>query len=88
MKRILVAALVVVPVLLAPIAALAQEGSGLGPPRGPSVGGIGGSAGPGGGAAFTGGEVIQLVAFAVALVIVGVAALTLTRRRRTARAEA
>lgn len=60
--------------------ALAQEGSDLNPPGGPTVGGIGGSAG--GGSAFTGGEVIGLIAAAVALVAIGTIALVFARRRR------
>jgi hypothetical protein len=91
MKRIASVALIVVPILLAPVTAFAQEGSGLNPPQGPSVGGIGGSiggTGGTGGTAFTGGEVAQLIALAVALVVVGVAALLLTRRRRAAQVEA
>jgi LPXTG-motif cell wall-anchored protein len=91
MKRILSVALVMVPVLLAPVTAFAQEGSGLNPPQGPSIGGAGGSIGGTGGAGgtpFTGAEVAQLIALAVALVVVGVAALLLTRRRRAAQVEA
>ena len=92
MKRIVSVALIVVPVLLAPVTAFAQ-GSGLTPPQGPSVGGVGGSlggtggAGGAGGTPFTGAEVAQLIAMAVALVVVGVAALLLTRRRRAAQVE-
>jgi LPXTG-motif cell wall-anchored protein len=87
MKRLIGVALIVIPVLLAPVAAFAQEGSGLNPPQGPSVGGVGGSVGGSGGTAFTGAEVAQLVALAIALIVVGVGALLLTRRRREARVE-
>lgn len=91
MKRIVSVVLVMVPVLLAPVTAFAQEGSGLNPPQGPSVGGVGGSVGGTGGTAgtaFTGAEVAQLIALAVALVVVGVATLLVTRRRRAAQVEA
>jgi hypothetical protein len=93
-KRIFAAAIgLLVPLLLAPGLALAQDGSGLGPPEGPEVGGVGGSlggsvGGVGGGTAFTGAEIAGLVAFAVALLVIGVVALTLARRRRSARLEA
>lgn len=89
MKRVVSVVMVVVPVLLAPVAALAQTGSGLNPPQGPSVGGaggsIGGSAGDPGGIAFTGAETLQLVVLALALVAVGTLLLELARRRRGAR---
>ena len=92
MKRILSVVLVTVPILLAPVTALAQEGSGLNPPQGPSVGGTGGSVGGVGGSVggtpFTGAEVAQIMALAVALVVIGVAALLLTRRRRAAQVDA
>jgi hypothetical protein len=91
MKRLVSIALIVVPVLLAPVTAFAQEGSGLTPPQGPSIGGVGGSTGGiggTGGTPFTGAEVAQLIALAIALVVVGVAALLLTRRGRAARAAA
>ena len=91
MKRIVSVALIVVPVLLAPVTAFAQAGSGLNPPQGPSIGGVGGSTGgidPSGGTPFTGAEVAQLIALAVALVVVGVGVLRLTRRRRAAQVEA
>jgi hypothetical protein len=93
-KRIFAAAIgLLVPLLVAPGLALAQDGSGLGPPEGPEVGGVGGSlggsvGGVGGGTAFTGAEIAGLVAFAVALLVIGVVALTLARRRRSARLEA
>ena len=91
MKRIVAMALVMVPVLLAPGAALAQTGSGLNPPQGPSVGGSGGSIGgstgdPG--IAFTGAETLQLVVLALALVVVGTLMLVLTRRGRAAHVDA
>ena len=95
MKRIMsVVALIVVPVLLAPVTALAQEGSGLNPPQGPSIGGVGGSTGGTGGIGgtdgtpFTGAEVAQLIALALALVVVGIGVLLLTRHRRAAQVEA
>ena len=82
MKRIVGSLLVVVPVLLMPVAAFAQDGgSGLNPPQGPSVGGAGGSTGDPG-IAFTGAETLQLVLFALALVAVGTMLLVMTRRRR------
>ena len=91
MKRIVSVAVIMVPMLLAPITAFAQEGSGLNPPQGPSIGGVGGSTGgirwDGGGTPFTGAEVTQLIALAVALVVVGIGALLLTRRRRAAQVE-
>jgi hypothetical protein len=95
-KRIFAAAVgILVPLLVAPGLALAQDGSGLGPPQGPevggvggSVGGVGGSVGGVGGTAFTGAEIAGLVAFAVALVVIGVVLLALTRRRRASRLEA
>ena len=91
MKRFVgVVALIVVPVLLAPVTAFAQEGSELNPPQGPSISGAGGSTGGiggTGGTPFTGAEVTQLIALAVALVVVGVGALLLTRHRRAARVE-
>jgi hypothetical protein len=88
-KRIFVAAIgLLVPLLMAPGLALAQDGSGLGPPEGPEVGGVGGSVGGvGSGSAFTGAEIAGLVAFAVVLLVIGVVALALTRRRRAARVE-
>lgn len=94
MKRIFAAAIgLLVPLLVAPGLALAQDGSGLGPPEGPEVGGVGGSlggsvSGVGGGTAFTGAEIAGLLAFAVALLVIGVVSLTLARRRRSARLEA
>jgi hypothetical protein len=95
-KRIFAAAVgILVPLLVAPSLALAQDGSGLGPPEGPevggvcgSVGGVGGSVGGVGGTAFTGAEIAGLVAFAIALVVIGVVLLALTRRRRAVRHEA
>ena len=95
MKRIFAAAIgLLVPLLMAPGSALARDGSGLGPPEGPevggvggSVGGVGGSVGGVGGSAFTGAEIAGLLAFAVALLVIGVVALALTRRRRAVRLE-
>ena len=90
MKRIVSVAVIMVPVLLAPITAFAQEGSGLNPPQGPSIGGTGGSTGGiggTGGTPFTGAEVTQLIALAVALVVVGIGVLLLTRHRRAAQVE-
>ena len=90
MKRIVSVAVIMVPMLLAPITAFAQEGSGLNPPQGPSIGGTGGSTGGiggTGGTPFTGAEVTQLVALAVALVVVGIGVLLLTRHRRAAQVE-
>jgi hypothetical protein len=98
-KRIFAAAVgILVPLLVAPGLALAQDGSGLGPPEGPEIGGVGGSVGGiggvggsvggVGGSAFTGAEIAGLVAFAIALVVIGVVLLALTRRRRAVRHEA
>jgi hypothetical protein len=82
MKRVAGTLLVVFFVLLAPMAAFAQDGgSGLNPPQGPSVGGAGGSTGAPG-IAFTGAETLQLVLLALALVAVGTMLLVMTRRRR------
>jgi hypothetical protein len=84
MKKIYGAALAALLIVLVPAMALAQEGSDLGPPGGPEISGAGGSIGGVGGAAgsaFTGAEVAGLIAFAVALLVLGVAAVTLTRRR-------
>jgi hypothetical protein len=88
MKRIAVVVLGAAWMVLLPAMALAQEGSGLGEPPGPevagtggSIGGAGGVGGVSGGSAFTGAEVAGLIALAVALLVVGVAAVLLTRRR-------
>jgi hypothetical protein len=90
MKRIIGAGIAAISYLVVlPLAALAQEGSGsgLGGPEGPVVGGIGGSIGGTGGAAgaggtaFTGAEIAGLVLFAVALLAVGIAIVALSRRR-------
>ena len=94
MKRIFAAAVgLLVPLLVAPGLALAQDGSGLGPPDGPEVAGVGGSlggsvGGVGGGTAFTGAEIAGLLTFAIALFVIGVVTLALVRRRRSARLEA
>jgi LPXTG-motif cell wall-anchored protein len=84
MKRIVGTALVLVTVLLTPLTAFAQEGSGLNPPEGPDVLGTGGSVDPGG-VAFTGAETFQLILLAVALFVLGASAIFLSRRRRVAR---
>ena len=93
MKRIIgagIAAIVYVVVL--PLAALAQEGSSLGGPEGPTVGGIGGTlGGTGGGAggtAFTGAEIAGLVLLAIGLLAVGITVVVLSRRRPASRIEA
>jgi hypothetical protein len=71
-----------------PLAALAQEGSDLGGPEGPTVGGTGGSVGGTGGSAFTGAEIAGLVALAVGLLVVGLAIVVFSRRRPASRIEA
>jgi hypothetical protein len=85
MKRLIGVAIASVSLFLTPVAALAQEGSGLNPPGGEGVGGAGGSIDPG--TAFTGAETFQLIALAVVLLVVGITAIALTRRRRTSRVE-
>jgi hypothetical protein len=86
MKRIIGAgiAAIVYSVVL-PLAALAQEGSGLGEPEGPIVGGTGGSiGGAGAGAgdtAFTGAEIAGLGLLALVLLAIGFAILAFSRRR-------
>ncbi len=88
MKRIIgtgIAAIVYSVIL--PLAALAQEGSDLGDPDGPTVGGTGGSLG-GGGSAFTGAEIAGLVLLAVGLFVAGAALVLFTRRRSASRIEA
>lgn len=84
MKRLIVAGSMIALAVLAPQVALAQEGSGLGPPEGPVVGGIGGSLGGAGGSAFTGAEVAGLIVAAVLLVVMGSIAVVLTRRHARA----
>ena len=84
MKRTVIVALAMVSMLLMPVAAFAQEGSGLNPPSGPDVLGTGGSV-DSGGIAFTGGETLELIVVAVALSVLGAGAIFLTRRRRIAR---
>ena len=70
-----------------PLAALAQDGSGLGPPGGSVSAGGGSNAGGvpgvsgGGGVAFTGAEIAGLVAVALALLVVGITLVRATRRR-------
>ena len=89
MKRIIragIAAIVYVVVL--PLVALAQEGSDLGPPGGPTVGGTGGTIGGTGGSAFTGAEIAGLLFLAVGLLVVGVAIVVFSRRRTASRIEA
>jgi hypothetical protein len=94
MKRIVAAGLAaLVYSVLMPLVALAQEGqgSGFGPPEGPTVsgsgGGVAGGAGAGaGGTAFTGAEVAGLVVLATVLAGVGIVALVASRRRAAARA--
>jgi LPXTG-motif cell wall-anchored protein len=86
MKRIIGFALALAAVLLTPVAALAQEGSGLNPPGGEGVAGAGGSIDAG--TAFTGAETFQLIALAVVLLVLGGTAIVLTRRRRTSGLEA
>lgn len=84
MKRIIGAgiAAIVYSVVL-PLAALAQEGSGLGEPEGPIVGGTGGSIGGAGAGdtAFTGAEIAGLGLLALVLLAVGFAILAFSRRR-------
>jgi hypothetical protein len=93
MKRIIwtgMAAIVYSIVL--PVAALAQEGSSLGNPGGPSIGGTGGTIGGTGGAggtAFTGAEIAGLLFLAFGLLAVGVTIVVFSRRRMvTSRIEA
>jgi hypothetical protein len=85
MKRMSLIAVSVAGWLLMAGTALAQDGSELGPPEGPQVGGIGGSVGGVGGAgegsAFTGAEVAGLIVLACVLVVVGATVLLLGRRR-------
>lgn len=82
MKRMIMSALAMCFVVLLPALAWAQEGSGLGPPGGPeAVAGAGGSVGGTAGSAFTGAEIGILVTAAVALLAVGIATVTSTRRR-------
>jgi hypothetical protein len=92
MKRIMGAgiAAIVYSVVL-PFAALAQDGSTLGEPEGPSVAGTGGSIGGAGGAegtAFTGAEIAGLVLLALVLLAVGFAIVAFSRRRPETRVEA
>jgi len=87
MKRIVLAAIAAVPIVLVPAMALAQEGSDLGAPGGAEVLGSGGSSGGVsgvggvGGSAFTGAEVAGLIMAAAALVVLGIALVMMTRRR-------
>jgi LPXTG-motif cell wall-anchored protein len=85
MKRFIEASIAaVVYSVVLPLAALAQEGSDLGGPEGPTVGGTGGSVG-GGGSAFTGAEIAGLVLLAVGLLVAGAAIVVFTRRRPASR---
>jgi len=95
MKRIIGAAVAAITYsIIVPLAAWAQDGSGLGPPGG-EVSGGGGSIGGGpgvsgsGGVAFTGAEIAGLMAVALVLVVVGITLVRATRKRLvTARTEA
>jgi hypothetical protein len=84
MKRIIgTAAAGLVYSVLAPLAAWAQDGSGLGPPGGEVLGG-GGSIGGGSGSQgvpFTGAETAGLIAVALVLLVVGITLVVATRRR-------
>jgi LPXTG-motif cell wall-anchored protein len=85
MKRIIGASIAaIVYVVVLPLAALAQEGSSLGGPEGPLVGGTGGSIGGAGGTAFTGAEIAGLALLAVGLLVVGIALVVFSRRRTSA----
>jgi hypothetical protein len=91
MKRLIGASIAaIVYSVVLPLAALAQEGSGLGEPQGPIVGGTGGSVGETGvgGTVFTGAEIAGLIGLAVALLVVGVAIVVFSRRRPVSRIEA
>lgn len=94
MKRIISAGIAaIVYVVVLPLVALAQEvsdleGSDLGPPGGPIVGGTGGTIGGTGGSAFTGAEIAGLVFLAIGLMAVGIAIVVLSRRRTASRIEA
>lgn len=87
MKRIIGAALAAITYsVIVPLAAWAQDGSGLGPPGGGGVSGGGGSIGGGGvsgggGVAFTGAEIAGLVVFALVLLVVGTTLVRATRKR-------
>lgn len=76
--------------VIVPLAAWAQDGSGLGPPGGGGVSGGGGSIGGGpgvsggGGVAFTGAEIAGLVAVALVLLVVGTTLVRATRKRLVA----
>lgn len=95
-KRIVAGSLAALACLaIMPVLALAQtqEGSSLGEPEGPAVGGTGGVLGSGGeagaGIAFTGAELAGLVLLAVVLAGAGITALVMARRRSAgSRAEA
>ena len=88
MKRIIgTAAVSVMYSVLAPLAAWAQDGSGLGPPGGEVSGGGGSIGGDVGGVsgsdgvAFTGAETAGLMTVAIVLLVVGIALVWATRRR-------
>jgi hypothetical protein len=89
MKRIIGTAIgALVYSIVLPLAALAQDGSGLGPPGGAvsggggsNGGGVSGGVSGGGGVAFTGAEITGLVAVAIALVLIGITLVRATRRR-------
>jgi hypothetical protein len=95
MKRIIGTAIAALTYsVVVPLAAWAQDGSGLGPPGGGGVSGGGGSIGGGpgvsgtGGVAFTGAEIAGLVTFALVLLVVGITLVRATRKRLvTARTE-
>jgi LPXTG-motif cell wall-anchored protein len=85
MKRVSMAVVGAAWIVLVPAIALAQEGSDLGEPEGAQVAGTGGSIGGlGGDTAFTGAEITGLIGVIVGLLILGVAVLLFTRRRRAA----
>jgi hypothetical protein len=94
MKRIIGAAFAAITYsVVVPLAAWAQDGSGLGPPGG-EVSGGGGSIGGGpgvsggvsgaGGVAFTGAEIAGLVAVVLVLILVGTTLVRATRKRLVA----
>jgi hypothetical protein len=86
-KRIIgTAAVGLVYSVLTPLAAWAQDGSGLGPPDEEVLGGggsIGGGSGSGG-VPFTGAETAGLIALALVLLVVGITLVLATRRRAVA----
>ena len=91
MKRIIGAALAAITYsVVVPLAAWAQDGSGLGPPGGEvsggggSIGGGPGVSGGAGGIAFTGAEIAGVVAVALVLLLVGITLVRATRKRLVA----